>query len=94
MSSTGWRPSWPTRWMRTTSSSSPNRLCRSKPEAPWNIVEGNEKKRARLNCIDQLLQQIPYEDVPHEDVNLPDRVFNPEYERQVLPSELYVPQKY
>ncbi|MEX0345382.1 MAG: polyphosphate kinase 2 [Rhizobiaceae bacterium] len=64
------------------------------PEAPWYIVEGNDKKRARLNCIDHLLQQVPYEPVPHEDVKLPDRVFNPEYERSVLPHDLYVPQKY
>src|SRR3974390_422794 len=61
------------------------------PEAPWFIVEGNDKKRARLNCIDHLLSQVPYEDVPHEDVSLPQRVFNPNYEREVLPRELYVP---
>jgi len=64
------------------------------PEAPWHIVEGNDKKRARLNCIDHFLQQIPYEPVPHETVTLPDRVFNPEYERATLPKELYVPSKY
>ena len=64
------------------------------PEAPWFIVEGNDKKRARLNCIDHLLRQVPYEEVPHDEITLPDRVFNPEYERSVLPSELYVPSKY
>ncbi len=64
------------------------------PEAPWYIVEGNDKKRARLNCIDHLLSLIPYEPVPHEDIALPERVFNPEYERAVLPPELYVPSKY
>lgn len=64
------------------------------PEAPWYIVEGNEKKRARLNCIRHLLEQIPYENVPHEDIDLPDRVFNPDYERAVLPPELYVPNHY
>jgi polyphosphate kinase len=64
------------------------------PEAPWYIVEGNNKKRARLNCIDHLLSQVPYEDVPHEQIVLPDRVFDPHYERKVLPDELYVPQKY
>jgi len=64
------------------------------PEAQWYIVEGNDKKRARLNCMDHLLSMIPYEDVPHEQVTLPDRVFNPDYERAVLPPELYVPQKY
>jgi polyphosphate kinase 2 len=64
------------------------------PEAPWYIVEGNDKKRARLNCIDHLLAQIPYAPIPHEEIALPDRVFNPEYERKVLPPELYVPSKY
>jgi len=63
-------------------------------EAPWYIVEGNDKKRARLNCIDHLLGLIPYKEVAHEDIALPDRVFNPDYERAVLPPELYVPQKY
>ena len=64
------------------------------PEAPWYIVQANDKKRARLNCIDHLLRQVPYEPVPHEEVDLPDRVHNSEYERAVLPSELYVPSKY
>jgi hypothetical protein len=64
------------------------------PEAPWYIVEANDKKRARLNCIDHLLSLVPYEDVPHQDITLPERVFNPEYERKVLPPELYVPSKY
>ncbi len=63
-------------------------------EAPWYIVEGNDKKRARLNCIDHLLGLFPYADVPHEEVTLPERVFNPDYERAVLPPELYVPAKY
>jgi polyphosphate kinase len=64
------------------------------PEAPWYIVEGNDKKRARLNCIDHLLGLFPYGPVPHEEIVLPDRVFNPDYERAVLPPELYVPGKY
>ena len=64
------------------------------PEAPWSIVEGNDKKRARLNCIHHLLQQLPYTEVPHEPVTLPDRQFNPDYERKVLPEALYVPQVY
>lgn len=64
------------------------------PEAPWYIVEGNDKKQARLNCIDHLLKQIPYGEVPQEQVTLPERVFNPDYERATLPTELYVPKKY
>ncbi len=64
------------------------------PEAPWTIVPGNDKKRARLNCIAHLLSAIPYEEVPHTPVTLPDRVFNPDYERRVLPPELYAPERY
>lgn len=64
------------------------------PEAPWYIVEGNDKKRARLNVIAHLLSLIPYEEVPHETVVLPERVFDPNYERRTLPPELYVPERY
>jgi polyphosphate kinase len=63
-------------------------------ESRWYIVEANDKRRARLNCIDHLLKQIPYKEVPHHSVALPDRVFNPNYERRTLPAELYVPQIY
>lgn len=64
------------------------------PEAPWHIVEGNDKKRARLNCIRHLLSTVPYEEVPHEPIALPERVFDPNYERRTLPPELYVPDRY
>jgi polyphosphate kinase 2 len=64
------------------------------PEAPWYVVEANDKRRARLNCIAHLLSLIPYEEVPRETVTLPDRVSNPNYERSALPRELYVPEKY
>lgn len=64
------------------------------PEAPWYVVEGNDKKRARLNCIHHLLQQVPYAEVPTEPVTLPERIFNSDYERSARPQELYVPWKY
>ncbi|KPD10674.1 polyphosphate kinase 2 [Phaeobacter sp. 11ANDIMAR09] len=64
------------------------------PEAPWYIVEGNDKKRERLNCIEHLLSKIPYSEVESEKVSLPDREYNPDYERRVLPDELHVPKIY
>ncbi|PTQ72656.1 polyphosphate kinase 2 [Celeribacter persicus] len=64
------------------------------PEAPWYIVEGNDKKRARLNCIDHLLSMFDYYEIPHDEIHLPERVYNKDYERAVLPPELYVPKKY
>ena len=64
------------------------------PEAPWWIVAGNDKKRARLNCITHLLGQIPYGDVDHPAVVLPARVKNPDYIRGPVPQEMYVPEVY
>lgn len=64
------------------------------PEAPWYIVPGNDKKRARLNCMAHLLSLMPYTEIPHDEITLPERVFNPDYERDILPRDLYVPQKY
>jgi len=82
------------RWERYTKAKEEMFARTNIPEAPWYIVEGNDKKRARLNCMDHLLTLIPYEPVPHKDITLPERVFNPDYERKTLPPELYVPEKY
>ena len=57
------------------------------PEAPWWIVDGDDKKRARLNCIRHLLSQVPYQEVEHELVNL-------DYIRNPVPTEMYVPDAY
>ena len=64
------------------------------PEAPWWIVEAVDKKRARLNCINHLLSQVPYDEVHREPVILPPRVHNPGYYREDLPDEMYVPAIY
>jgi polyphosphate kinase len=82
------------RWERYTRAKEDMFARTSIPEAPWHIVEGNDKKRARLNLIAHLLSLVPYEDIPHQPITLPDRVFDPHYERHTLPQELYVPQRY
>jgi polyphosphate kinase 2 len=64
------------------------------PEARWWVVEGVNKKAARLNCIHHLLQQIPYDDVPHAEVVLPARQRKPDYHRKPVPAEMYVPSVY
>ena len=64
------------------------------PEAPWWVVEAVDKKRARLNCIHHLLNQIPYGEVQHETIILPDRVRNPNYIRGPIPPEMFVPAIY
>jgi len=64
------------------------------PEAPWWVVEGVNKKKARLNCIHHLLQQIPYQDTPHAPVILPAREHRPNYARTPVPEKMYVPTIY
>jgi len=64
------------------------------PEAPWWIVQAVDKKRARLNCIDHLLSQVPYHEVPHPEVQLPARVRHPDYIRHPVPPDMFVPEKY
>jgi len=43
------------------------------PNAPWHIVPSDDKKRARLNCISDILSRIPYEEVPYTPPKLPPR---------------------
>ncbi|RZL09993.1 MAG: polyphosphate kinase 2 [Rubrivivax sp.] len=64
------------------------------PEAPWWVVQGVDKKRARLNCIHHLLQQLPYHEVEHPPVTLPPRVRNADYLRQPVPDNMIVPEIY
>ena len=42
-------------------------------QAPWYVVNADDKKRARLNCINHLLSLIPYDDIPPEPIALPPR---------------------
>ena len=63
-------------------------------EAPWWVVQAVDKKKARLNCIHHLLQQMPYHEVEHPQVNLPARVRKPDYLRHPVPAEMMVPEIY
>ncbi len=63
-------------------------------EAPWAVVQADDKKKARLNCIAHLLKQIPYAEVPRDPVDLPKREHSPDYMRRKLPPSLFVPEIY
>jgi polyphosphate kinase 2 len=63
-------------------------------EAPWWVVQAVDKKRARLNCMDHLLKQFPYEEVPKPSVVLPERERHEHYSRQAVPEEMLVPEIY
>ena len=65
------------------------------PEAPWWVVEADDKKRARLNCIHHILSLIPYKKVPREKVKLPERSMKGAYDDQAsLKGRKLVPGKY
>ncbi|WP_457425213.1 polyphosphate kinase 2 [Roseateles sp. P5_E7] len=64
------------------------------PESPWWVVPADDKKRARLNCIHHLLSQMPYEEVPHADIELPARERREDYLRNPVPDNLIVPEVY
>lgn len=64
------------------------------PSSPWWLVAANDKKRARINCISHLLSQIPYGEVEHSHIDLPERVHNPDYIRGPIPAEMYVPDRF
>jgi len=70
------------------------KYCDTK-ESPWWVVEGDVKKRARLNCIHHLLTQVPYEDVLPEPFDLPPRKHSAAgYVRPPMDSQTYVPEIY
>jgi len=64
------------------------------PEAPWWVVQAVDKKKARLNCIRHLLGRVPYHDVPHPEIRLPERVRHEDYRRQAVPADMVVPEWY
>ena len=64
------------------------------PEAPWYVVDADDKRRARLNCIHHLLSQIEYEDLTPEPIDLPDRRDDIAYVRPPMDYQTFVPEIY
>ena len=63
-------------------------------QAPWFVVNADEKRRARLNCISHLLSLIPYEDLTPEPIDLPPRGPDGGYVRPPLSDQTFVPEVY
>ncbi|MGB9096797.1 polyphosphate kinase 2 [Erwinia sp.] len=63
-------------------------------EAPWWVVQGVNKKKARLNCISHLLRQVPYEEAEEKKIALPPRERNEDYRRSPVPDTMIVPEIY
>ncbi len=63
-------------------------------QAPWWVVNADEKRSARLNCIRHLLTQIPYKDLTPPPLKLPPRQKNDGYVRPPLADQTFVPEVY
>jgi polyphosphate kinase 2 len=63
-------------------------------EAPWWVVQAVDKKKARLNCIHHLLGQMPYGEVEHAPISLPERERRDGYFRREVANEIVVPEVY
>jgi hypothetical protein len=63
-------------------------------QAPWYVVNADEKRRARLNCIAHLLSLIPYEDATPPPIKLPPRAPEAGYVRPPMSDQTFVPEVY
>ncbi|MCW3785836.1 polyphosphate kinase 2 [Plebeiibacterium sediminum] len=63
-------------------------------QAPWFVVEGDDKKKARLNCISHLLSMIPYEEVNYKKIKLPPLQDKKGYMRPPKDEQTHIPKVY
>jgi polyphosphate kinase 2 len=63
-------------------------------QSPWYVVEADDKKRARLNCITHFLSLIPYKEIPYKKIEIPHRQDTADYIRPPKDTQTYVPSVY
>jgi hypothetical protein len=63
-------------------------------QAPWYVVHGDDKQRARLNCINHLLSLIPYQDLTPKSLKLPPLKHDVAYVRPPVTDQTFVPEVY
>lgn len=63
-------------------------------QAPWYVVDADDKKRARLNCISHILELIRYEDILPDPIELPSRAESTGYIRPPFDEQTFVPSRY
>ncbi|MCF8259601.1 MAG: polyphosphate kinase 2 [Melioribacteraceae bacterium] len=63
-------------------------------QAPWWVVNADDKKRARLNCISHLLTQIDYGEINYPKIELPERQHDIGYVRPPITDQTFIPEIY
>ncbi len=82
------------RWVDFSRAKDEMFACTNIPEAPWFTVEADDKRRARLNCIQHLLSKVPYVDMTPDPIELPPRKSVGNYQRPPLNEQFFVPNHY
>jgi polyphosphate kinase len=63
-------------------------------QSPWYVVHADDKKRARLNCINHFLSMIPYKDLTPKPFKLPPLKHDVAYIRPPVTDQTFIPEKY
>jgi len=79
------------RWVEYSKAKDQMFLSTDLPDSPWWVIEANDKRRARLNCIHHLLSQISYDRIKPEEISLPPLQEGHEYQRPTMDSQRFVP---
>jgi len=58
------------------------------------VVDADDKKRARLNCLSHILASIPYQDIMPPPIQLPKRKQSGDYQRPAMDTQTFVPEQY
>jgi polyphosphate kinase 2 len=82
------------RWVEYSRAKDAMFIATDIPRAPWYVVDADDKRRARLNCIHHLLSLFEYEDLTPPPIELPPRQKDKGYERPPMESQLFVPEVY
>ena len=82
------------RWVEYSKAKDDMLIATDTTRSPWYVVEADDKKRARLNCIRHLLNQIPYEDLTPKPMKLPPRQKAMNYVRPPMNMQTFVPNQY
>ncbi|GAA1385017.1 polyphosphate kinase 2 [Kitasatospora putterlickiae] len=80
-----------TRWEDYSRAKDKMFLHTDTPESPWNVVESDDKRRARINMIAHLLSTVPYHEVKPPTIELPERPASRGYQRPPRDLQRYVP---
>ena len=82
------------RWVEYSKAKDQMFLHTDSQESPWNVVDGDSKKRARLNCMRHLLESLPYEDLTPDTPILSPRKDGAAYKRTPFGDQNFVPDYY